>query len=87
MKHRMIAPRFAGFLLAAASIGATSAAPLFPSVPDNAGRIGNLLLPQLGIHLGSGIVMAIIYATIGALILLFILRPIRDGRRWGWGRR
>jgi lipoprotein-anchoring transpeptidase ErfK/SrfK len=37
MKNRMIAPRFAGFLLAAAWIGAASAAPLLPSVPDNTG--------------------------------------------------
>jgi uncharacterized membrane protein YeaQ/YmgE (transglycosylase-associated protein family) len=51
--------------------------------------IGSWLLPQLGIHLGSGIVMAIINATIGALILLFILRLVRGGGRWGtgWGRR
>jgi len=51
--------------------------------------IGSWLLPQLGIHLGSGIVMAIINATIGALILLFTLRLVLGGGRWGtgWGRR
>ena len=32
--------------------------------------IGSWLLPQLGLHLGSGIISAIINATIGALLLL-----------------
>ncbi len=45
--------------------------------------IGEWLLPQLGLHLGSGLVALIIDATIGALVLLFILRVLRGGGRWG----
>jgi uncharacterized membrane protein YeaQ/YmgE (transglycosylase-associated protein family) len=45
--------------------------------------IGEWLLPQLGLHLGSGLVALIIDATIGALVLLFILRILRGGGRWG----
>ncbi|PNE11427.1 MAG: GlsB/YeaQ/YmgE family stress response membrane protein [Beijerinckiaceae bacterium] len=44
--------------------------------------IGSWLLPQLGIHLGSGIIAAIINATIGALILLLIIRLVRGGGGW-----
>ena len=44
--------------------------------------IGGWLLPQLRIHLGSGIISAIIDATIGALILLLIIRLFRDGNGW-----
>ena len=36
--------------------------------------IGSWLLPQLGIHLASGIVSEIIVATIGAILLLLIVR-------------
>ena len=36
--------------------------------------IGSWLLPALGIHLGAGIVPAIIGATLGAVLLLLILR-------------
>ena len=32
--------------------------------------IGDWLLPQIGIHLGTGIVSAIVNATIGAVLLL-----------------
>jgi uncharacterized membrane protein YeaQ/YmgE (transglycosylase-associated protein family) len=54
--------------------------------------IGEWLMPKLGLHIGSGIVAEIIDATIGALLLLFILRLVRGGGRWGgrggrWGRR
>jgi uncharacterized membrane protein YeaQ/YmgE (transglycosylase-associated protein family) len=45
--------------------------------------IGDWLLPQLGIHLGTGMIGAIIDATIGALLLLFVLRLLRGGGRWG----
>jgi len=50
--------------------------------------IGSWLLPQVGIHLGSGHVAAIINATIGALILLLVLRLVRGGSglRGSWGR-
>ena len=44
--------------------------------------IGSWLLPQLGIHLGSGIVAAVISATIGALLLLPILHLVYRGGRW-----
>jgi Nucleotide modification associated domain 3 len=45
--------------------------------------------PQLGVHLGFGIVAAIINATIGALMLLFVIRLVRGrgGWRGSWGRR
>ena len=47
--------------------------------------IGSWLLPQLGLHLGSG--LAIINATIGALLLLLVIRLIRGGGGWhrSWG--
>jgi uncharacterized membrane protein YeaQ/YmgE (transglycosylase-associated protein family) len=43
--------------------------------------IGNWLLPRLGIHLGVGIVAAIIAATVGAVVLLALLSFF--GRRGG----
>ena len=59
--------------------------------------IGDWLLPRLGIHLGVGIVAAIFDATIGAILLLLVVRLVRGGgyfeggswsRRWGgWGSR
>ena len=55
--------------------------------------IGSWLLPQFGLHFGSGIVLAVINATIGALLLLLVIRLVRGGggwhRSWGgnWGRR
>lgn len=42
--------------------------------------IGSWLLPQIGIFLGAGIITAIINATIGAVVLLLIIRLVR-GRR------
>jgi uncharacterized membrane protein YeaQ/YmgE (transglycosylase-associated protein family) len=51
--------------------------------------IGDWLLPQLGVHFGTGIVALIINAFVGAVILLLILRLVGGG--WGyrrsWGRR
>jgi uncharacterized membrane protein YeaQ/YmgE (transglycosylase-associated protein family) len=49
--------------------------------------IGSWLLPQLGIHLGTGVVSAIVNATIGAILLLLIVRLFRGGGGWGsrWG--
>src|SRR5208337_5151683 len=35
--------------------------------------IGDWLLPQLGIHLGTGMVSAIVNATIGAVLLLLVV--------------
>jgi uncharacterized membrane protein YeaQ/YmgE (transglycosylase-associated protein family) len=55
--------------------------------------IGDWLLPQLGIHLGSGVISAIIDATIGAVLLLLIIRLARGGSGWqarlgrSWNRR
>jgi uncharacterized membrane protein YeaQ/YmgE (transglycosylase-associated protein family) len=45
--------------------------------------IGNWLLPLLHIQLGVGIVALIVNATIGAIVLLIILRLVRGGGRWG----
>lgn len=47
--------------------------------------IGAWLLPQLGVHLGAGIVAAIANATIGAIVLLFLIRAVRGGGRFGGG--
>jgi len=48
--------------------------------------IGDWLLPQLGVHLGVGIVALILNAFIGAVVLLLILRLVNGGfgrrRRW-----
>jgi uncharacterized membrane protein YeaQ/YmgE (transglycosylase-associated protein family) len=47
------------------------------------------LLPKLGIHLGTGILGAIINATLGAIPLLVIIRLLRGRGGWrsSWGRR
>ena len=39
--------------------------------------IGGWLLPRLGVNLGSGLVPVVASATIGAVVLLLILRLIR----------
>jgi uncharacterized membrane protein YeaQ/YmgE (transglycosylase-associated protein family) len=39
--------------------------------------IGGWLLPRLGVHLGVGIVAIIASATIGAIVLLLVIRLIR----------
>jgi uncharacterized membrane protein YeaQ/YmgE (transglycosylase-associated protein family) len=44
---------------------------------------GSWLLPKLGVHLGVGIISAIVNATIGAVLLLLIIRLLRGGG-WGW---
>jgi len=49
--------------------------------------IGDWLLPQLGIHLGTGIVELIVNAFVGAVILLFVLRLVGGGGGWGYRRR
>jgi uncharacterized membrane protein YeaQ/YmgE (transglycosylase-associated protein family) len=51
--------------------------------------IGNWILPRLNIHLGVGTLSLILNATIGAVVLLVIIRVFSGGRRWGgnWGRR
>jgi uncharacterized membrane protein YeaQ/YmgE (transglycosylase-associated protein family) len=51
--------------------------------------IGNWLLPRAGLHLGSGIVSAFVNATIGAILLLLVVRLLGGGAglgsRWGGG--
>ena len=53
--------------------------------------IGDWLLPRLGIYLGVGIVALIVNATLGAIVLLLLLRLASSAgpRRWRarWGRR
>jgi uncharacterized membrane protein YeaQ/YmgE (transglycosylase-associated protein family) len=59
--------------------------------------IGNWLLPQLNIHFGIGVISQIANATIGAIVLLVIIRVVAGtrgygggwGNGWGgrWGRR
>ena len=56
--------------------------------------IGDWLLPRLGVHLGVGLTALIVDATIGAIVLLLILRLVAGGggfrSRWGsggWGGR
>ena len=44
--------------------------------------IASWLFPKLGIALGAGIIRAIIDATIGAVLLLIIVRLVRRGGRW-----
>lgn len=45
--------------------------------------VGSWLLPQLGVHLGSGTISAIVNATIGAVLLLLVVRLVRGGGGWG----
>ena len=49
--------------------------------------IGDWLLPQIGIHLGTGIVSAIVNATIGAVLLLLVVGLLRGSIGGRWGRR
>ena len=46
--------------------------------------IGDWLLPQLGIHLGTGTVGLVVNATLGAIVLLILLRLISGGGGGGW---
>ena len=39
--------------------------------------IANLLLPKLGIHIGTGVIREIINATIGAIVLLLVVGLVR----------
>ena len=47
--------------------------------------IGDWLLPRLNIHLGAGMIAAIANATIGAIVLLIIIRVFAGNRGWGGG--
>lgn len=53
--------------------------------------IGNWLLPRVGMHLGTGLTSAIVNATLGAILLLLVVRLLGGvggwGSRWGGGRR
>src|ERR1700688_1402705 len=55
--------------------------------------IGDWVLPRLHIQLGVGTVALVINATIGAILLLVIIRVVAGSRGWrggwggGWGRR
>jgi uncharacterized membrane protein YeaQ/YmgE (transglycosylase-associated protein family) len=52
--------------------------------------IGSWLLPRLGVHLGVGIIGAIFDATVGAIVLLLVVRLVRGSSSWqgnGWNRR
>ena len=44
--------------------------------------LASLLCPTVGIRLGTGLVSEIVYSTIGAIILLVIVRLLRTGGRW-----
>ena len=46
--------------------------------------IGDWVLPRLNIHLGVGMVSLILNATIGAIVLLVILRAVAGSRGGGW---
>jgi len=44
--------------------------------------IASFVFPRLGIHLGTRLVSEIIYSTIGAVLLLVIVRLVRGGGRF-----
>lgn len=48
--------------------------------------IGNWLLPRVGMHLGTGVVSAIVNATLGAILLLLVVRLLGGAGGWGTGR-
>jgi uncharacterized membrane protein YeaQ/YmgE (transglycosylase-associated protein family) len=45
--------------------------------------VGDWLVPRIGLHLGFGVLAAILNATIGAVVLLVLIRLFRGGGRWG----
>lgn len=47
--------------------------------------IGSWLLPRIGLHLAAGIIGAIVNATLGAIVLLVVMRLVRGGGRWSKG--
>jgi uncharacterized membrane protein YeaQ/YmgE (transglycosylase-associated protein family) len=48
--------------------------------------IGSWLLPRLGIYLGVGLLLAILNATVGAVVLLALIKLVRGGGRGSWRR-
>ena len=50
--------------------------------------VGSWALPKIGLVLGTGIVAAIVNATLGAILVLFVVRLLFGGfRGGGWRRR
>jgi uncharacterized membrane protein YeaQ/YmgE (transglycosylase-associated protein family) len=47
--------------------------------------VGDWLVPRLGVHLGVGTLSLVVNATIGAIVLLLILRLVAGNRGWGGG--
>ena len=47
--------------------------------------IGDWLLPRLNIHLGTGTIGLIVNATLGAIVLLLVLRLLTRNSGWGVG--
>ena len=45
--------------------------------------LASALFPRLGFHFGTGIISEILYAAIGAIVLLLILRLVSGQRRIG----
>lgn len=43
---------------------------------------GSWLLPRLHIHLGDGIISAILNAAIGAVVILLVIAIFSEGSRW-----
>jgi uncharacterized membrane protein YeaQ/YmgE (transglycosylase-associated protein family) len=44
--------------------------------------IAGWLFPMIGFVIGGGIIAAIIHATIGAVLLLVIIRLVKNGGKW-----
>jgi uncharacterized membrane protein YeaQ/YmgE (transglycosylase-associated protein family) len=45
--------------------------------------IASWLFPKLGFHImAGGLVREIVYATVGAVLLLIVIRLLRGGGRW-----
>ena len=62
--------------------GDVTAAWIYIAGPLIGAFIAGWLFPRLGFHIGGGIVAEIIYAAIGAILLLLIVRLIRTGGRF-----
>ncbi len=76
----IIAGWLAGQIVRGAGFGIAGA----PIVGIVGAFIGSWALPRLGIHLGTGMVAAIVNATIGAVILLATIGLIRGRSGWSW---
>jgi uncharacterized membrane protein YeaQ/YmgE (transglycosylase-associated protein family) len=46
--------------------------------------IGDWVLPRLNVHLGMGMVALVLNATIGAILLLIVLRVVAGSRGGSW---